>query len=56
MPTMPRSVSALLMAVMVAWGLNIPAVKALTGVMDMIWPCALRLCVATAVLLLCLLW
>lgn len=55
MPTMPRSVSALLMAVMVAWGLNIPAVKALTGVMDMIWPCALRLCVATAVLLLCLL-
>ena len=34
---MPRSVSALLMAVMVPWGLNNPAVKALTGVMDMIW-------------------
>jgi drug/metabolite transporter (DMT)-like permease len=53
---MPRGISALLVVVMAAWGLNIPAVKALTGVMDLIWAGALRLCVATAVLVVCLLW
>jgi drug/metabolite transporter (DMT)-like permease len=40
----------LLILVMVAWGANIPAVKALTGVMDLMWVAALRMLVATLVL------
>ena len=51
----PRWVSALLLLVMMAWGLNIPAVKALTGVMDVVWVGALRLLAASIVLTLCLL-
>ncbi len=40
----------LLILVMVAWGANIPAVKALTGVMDVMWVAALRMLLATLVL------
>jgi drug/metabolite transporter (DMT)-like permease len=49
-----RGVPALLMVVMMAWGLNIPAVKALTGVMDVAWVGALRLVAATVTLTACL--
>lgn len=49
-----RGVSALLMLVMMTWGLNIPAVKALTGVMDVAWVGAIRLLAATATLTACL--
>jgi drug/metabolite transporter (DMT)-like permease len=38
------------MLVMMSWGLNIPAVKALTGVMDVVWVGALRLFAASVVL------
>ena len=44
----------LLILVMVAWGANIPAIKALTGAMDVMWIAALRMLVATAVLTVCL--
>lgn len=40
----------LLVVVMAVWGLNIPAVKVLTGVMDTIWVAVGRLLVACAVL------
>lgn len=50
-----RWVSALLMLVMMAWGLNIPAVKALAGVMDVVWVGTIRLLAASIVLTLCLL-
>lgn len=49
-----RGVPALLMLVMMTWGLNIPAVKALTGVMDVVWVGAIRLVAATAVITACL--
>jgi len=44
----------LLILVMVAWGANIPAIKALTGAMDVMWVAALRMLVATVVLTVCL--
>jgi drug/metabolite transporter (DMT)-like permease len=50
-----RWLSALLLLVMMAWGLNIPAVKALTGVMDVVWVGAIRLLAASVVITLCLL-
>lgn len=50
-----RAVPVLLMAVMLAWGVNIPAVKALTGVMDVAWVGVMRLGGAALVLSLCLL-
>ena len=40
----------LLILVMLAWGANIPAIKALTGAMDAMWIAALRMLVATLVL------
>ncbi len=43
-------VSVLLMVVMLAWGGNIPAVKALTGVMDVAWVGLVRLGLATLAL------
>jgi len=49
-----RGVAVLLVLVMLTWGLNIPAVKALTGVMDAIWVGAVRLVGATLVLTVCL--
>lgn len=49
-----RGVPALLMVVMMAWGLNIPAVKALTGVMDVAWVGAIRLVAATLAITACL--
>lgn len=49
-----RGVPALLMTVMMAWGLNIPAVKALTAVMDVVWIGAIRLLAATFVITACL--
>jgi drug/metabolite transporter (DMT)-like permease len=45
----------LLMTVMLMWGINIPAIKALTGVIDVVWVGAIRLVQATAVLTLLLL-
>lgn len=48
-------VSALLLLVMMSWGLNIPAVKALTGVMDVVWVGAIRLLAASVTLTACLL-
>jgi len=45
----------LLMTVMLMWGVNIPAVKALTGVIDVVWVGVIRLVEATAVLTLLLL-
>lgn len=45
----------MLLAIMLAWGFNIPVVKALTGVMDEIWVGTLRMVVASAVLTLCVL-
>lgn len=50
-----RVVPVLLMAVMLAWGFNIPAVKALSGVMDVAWVGLVRLAVAAVVLTGCLL-
>lgn len=50
-----RGVPVLLMAVVLAWGINIPAVKALTGVMDVAWVGAVRLAAAAFVLTGCLL-
>lgn len=50
-----RGVPALLLVVMMAWGLNIPAVKALTGVIDVVWVGIVRLCAAALVLTICLL-
>jgi drug/metabolite transporter (DMT)-like permease len=41
------------MAVMMAWGLNIPAVKALTGVMDVVWVGAIRLLAASVAITAC---
>lgn len=49
-----RGVAALLMLVMMTWGLNIPAVKALTGVMDVVWVGAIRLVAATVTITACL--
>lgn len=49
-----RGVHLLLMLVMLAWGSNIPAIKALAGVLDVIWVGALRLgaaCIAITVYL-----
>ena len=40
---------------MMAWGLNIPAVKALTGVIDVVWVGIVRLVAAALVLTICLL-
>lgn len=58
MPPVPlrgeRAISVLLLCVMMAWGLNISAVKALTGVMDVAWVSAIRLVAATVTLTLCL--
>ncbi|MBU2285911.1 MAG: DMT family transporter [Gammaproteobacteria bacterium] len=48
-------VYAMLMVIMLAWGLNIPVVKALTSVMDEIWVGTLRMVVASAVLTVCVL-
>jgi drug/metabolite transporter (DMT)-like permease len=48
--------AALLLLVMLAWGANISAVKALTGVMDVAWVGAVRMVAAAAVLTLCLWW
>jgi len=45
-----RGMPVLLILVMVAWGANIPAIKALTGVLDVMWLAALRMLVATLVL------
>jgi drug/metabolite transporter (DMT)-like permease len=45
-----RGMSALLLTVMMAWGLNIPAMKALTEAMDVLWVAALRIVLATLVL------
>lgn len=45
----------MLLAIMLAWGLNIPVVKSLTGVMDEIWVGTLRMVVASAVLTACVL-
>lgn len=45
----------LLMTVMLMWGVNIPIIKALTGVIDVVWVGAIRLVQATAVLTLLLL-
>ena len=50
----PRGVAMLLVLVMLTGGLNIPAVKALTGAMDAIWVGAVRLVGATLVLTVCL--
>lgn len=50
-----RGVPVLLVLVMMAWGLNIPAVKALTGVMDVVWVGAVRLVAATITITACLL-
>ncbi len=50
-----RAVPVLLMAVMLAWGFNIPAVKALTGVMDVAWVGLIRLLGSALVLTACLL-
>ncbi|NPC56961.1 DMT family transporter [Caenimonas sp. S4] len=47
--------NAMLLAIMVAWALNITAVKALTSVLDEIWVATLRMVVASAVLTVCLL-
>ena len=49
-----RGMPALLILVMVAWGANIPTIKALTGAMDVMWVTALRILVATVVLTACL--
>lgn len=49
-----RGVPALLLLVMATWGLNIPAVKALTGVMDVVWVGTIRLLAATATITACL--
>lgn len=43
------------MAVMLAWGLNIPAVKSLSGRLDELWVAASRMLVAAAVLTVCIL-
>ncbi len=45
-----RGMPVLLILVMLAWGANIPAIKALTEVMDAMWIAALRMLVATLVL------
>lgn len=50
-----RGIPALLMLVMMAWGLNIPAVKALTGMMPVEWVGVVRLAAAAIVLTICLL-
>lgn len=45
---------ALLILIMLAWGANIPAIKGLTGVIDVMWVSALRMLVASFVLTACL--
>lgn len=45
----------MLLAIMLAWGLNIPVVKALTQVLDEIWVGTLRMVVASAILTVCVL-
>ena len=49
-------VYVMLLAIMLAWGVNIPVVKALTHVMDEIWVSTLRMVVASAVLTAYVLW
>jgi drug/metabolite transporter (DMT)-like permease len=44
------SVHLLLWGVMAAWGLNIPAVKVLTGALDVVWVAVLRMVLAAATL------
>jgi drug/metabolite transporter (DMT)-like permease len=51
----PWRVQLLLLVVVVAWGLNIPAVKALSGRMDVIWVASLRMAVAALALTVCVL-
>jgi drug/metabolite transporter (DMT)-like permease len=46
----PAGVYPLLVCVMAVWGLNIPAVKVLTGVMDPVWVAVVRLVIACGVL------
>ena len=48
--------AVLLTLVMLTWGVNIPTVKILTGVMDVAWVGALRMVEATVVLTLLLWW
>ena len=50
-----RGLSLLMMTVMLMWGVNIPVVKALTGVIDVVWVGVIRQVEATAVLTLLLL-
>ncbi|MGE0314512.1 MAG: DMT family transporter [Lautropia sp.] len=48
-----RGVSVLLILVMMVWGLNIPVVKSLSGVMEAVWVGTVRLVAAVVVLSLC---
>jgi drug/metabolite transporter (DMT)-like permease len=51
-----RGLPLLMMTVMLMWGVNIPVVKALTGVIDVVWVGVIRQVEATAVLTLLLLF